>query len=83
MIWQMKNKLWISLIKIKIQFASPLIVIGTILSHSEAIFKSINKNQSIDNKNLDDFMTSENISQINDTGTYLYNKIKRIIMEER
>ena len=71
MIWQMKNKLWISLIKIKIRFTSPLIVIGTILSHSEAIFKSINKNQSIDIKNLDDFMTSENISQINDTGTYL------------
>ena len=71
MIWQMKNKLWISLIKIKIRFTSPLIVIGTIVSHSEAIFKSINKNQSIDIKNLDDFMSSENISQINDTGTYL------------
>ena len=71
MIWQMKKSLWISLIKIKIQFASPLIVIGTILSHSEAIFKSINKNQSIDIKNLDDFMSSENISRRNNTGTYL------------
>ena len=71
MIWQMKNKLWISLIKIKIQFASPLIAIGTILSQSEAIFKSIYKNQSIDIKNLDDFMTSENISQINNAGNYL------------
>ena len=73
MIWQMKKSLWISLIKIKIRFASPLIVIGTILSHSEAIFKSINKNQSIDIKNLDFFMSSENISQRNDTGTYLWN----------